>query len=34
MADVPAIPYAQELEDMIYPNPEGIIRHAQELAKY
>jgi 2-oxoisovalerate dehydrogenase E1 component len=34
MADVPAIAYAQELEDMIYPNPEGIIRHAQELAKY
>ena len=32
--DVPSFPYASELEEMIYPNPEGIIRHAQELAKY
>jgi 2-oxoisovalerate dehydrogenase E1 component beta subunit len=34
LGEVPAFPYAQELEDMLYPNPEGIIRHAQELAKY
>lgn len=32
--DVPSFPYATELEEMVYPNPEGIIRHAQELAKY
>ncbi len=32
--DVPTFPYAKELEDMVYPSPEGIIRHAQELAKY
>ncbi|HSL26990.1 MAG TPA: dehydrogenase E1 component subunit alpha/beta, partial [Acidimicrobiia bacterium] len=32
--DLPAFPYAAELEEMVYPNPEGIIRHAQELAKY
>ncbi|MEX0699527.1 MAG: thiamine pyrophosphate-dependent enzyme [Acidimicrobiia bacterium] len=34
LGDIPAFPYAGELEDMVYPNPEGIIRHAQELAKY
>ena len=34
LGEVPAFPYAQELEDMLYPNPEGIIQHAQELAKY
>jgi 2-oxoisovalerate dehydrogenase E1 component len=34
LGDIPAFPYASELEEMIYPNPEGIIRHAQELAKY
>ncbi len=32
--DIPAFPYAKELEDMVYPTPEGIVRHAQELAKY
>ena len=32
--DVPNFPYASTLEDMVYPNPEGIIRHAQELVKY
>ena len=32
--DIPTFPYAAELEEMVYPNPEGIIRHAQELAKY
>jgi 2-oxoisovalerate dehydrogenase E1 component len=34
LGDIPAFPYATELEEMIYPNTEGIIRHAQELAKY
>jgi 2-oxoisovalerate dehydrogenase E1 component len=34
LGDLPAFPYATELEEMVYPNPEGIIRHAQELAKY
>jgi 2-oxoisovalerate dehydrogenase E1 component len=34
LGELPAMPYAQELEDMVYPNPEGIIRHALELAKY
>lgn len=34
LGDIPAMPYAQELEDLVYPNVEGIIRHAQELAKY
>jgi 2-oxoisovalerate dehydrogenase E1 component beta subunit len=32
--DVPTFPYAAELEEVLYPNLEGIIRHAQELAKY
>ncbi|MGH8875208.1 MAG: alpha-ketoacid dehydrogenase subunit alpha/beta, partial [Acidimicrobiia bacterium] len=34
LPDLPAIPYAQELETVVYPNVEGIVRHAQELAKY
>jgi len=34
LGDIPAFPYASELEDKVYPNPEGIIRNAQELAKY
>ncbi len=34
LGELPAMPYASELEDMVYPNPEGIIRHALELAKY
>ncbi|HUO45761.1 MAG TPA: thiamine pyrophosphate-dependent enzyme [Acidimicrobiia bacterium] len=32
--DIPAFPYAAELEELVYPTPEGIISHAQELAKY
>jgi pyruvate/2-oxoglutarate/acetoin dehydrogenase E1 component len=32
--DIPTFPYASVLEEMVYPNVEGIIRHAQELAKY
>ncbi len=34
LGDVPAFPYAAELEEILYPNPEGIVTHAQELAKY
>ena len=32
--DVPAMPYAAALENALYPTPEGIVRHAQDLAKY
>jgi 2-oxoisovalerate dehydrogenase E1 component len=32
--DIPTFPYASVLEEMVYPNVEGIIRNAQELAKY
>jgi pyruvate/2-oxoglutarate/acetoin dehydrogenase E1 component len=34
LGDIPAFPYAAELEAQVYPTPDGIIRHAQELAKY
>jgi 2-oxoisovalerate dehydrogenase E1 component len=34
LPDIPAFPYANELEEMVYPNPEGIVRHAQEVVKY
>jgi 2-oxoisovalerate dehydrogenase E1 component len=34
VGDLPAFPYAGELEEQVFPNPEGIIRHALELAKY
>jgi 2-oxoisovalerate dehydrogenase E1 component len=34
LPDVPVMPYAGALEDQLYPTPEGIVRHAQELAKY
>ena len=34
MPDVPAMPYASALENALYPTPEGIVRHAQDLAKY
>jgi 2-oxoisovalerate dehydrogenase E1 component len=34
LPDLPAIPYAAELEEMIYPNVGEIVRHVQELAKY
>lgn len=34
LPDIPAMPYASELEEMVYPNPAGIIRHAQEVVKY
>jgi 2-oxoisovalerate dehydrogenase E1 component beta subunit len=34
LPDVPVMPYAGSLEDQLYPTPEGIVRHAQELAKY
>jgi len=34
LPDVPIMPYAGPLEAQLYPTPEGIVRHAQELAKY
>ena len=34
LPDVPIMPYAPTLENQLYPTPEGIVRHAQELAKY
>jgi 2-oxoisovalerate dehydrogenase E1 component len=34
LPDVPIMPYAGSLEDQLYPTAEGIVRHAQELAKY
>lgn len=34
LPDIPGFPYATEMEEMVYPGPEGIVRHAQELAKY
>jgi 2-oxoisovalerate dehydrogenase E1 component beta subunit len=34
LPDVPIMPYAGSLEGQLYPTPEGIVRHAQELAKY
>jgi 2-oxoisovalerate dehydrogenase E1 component len=34
LPDVPIMPYAGSLESQLYPTPEGIVRHAQELAKY
>jgi 2-oxoisovalerate dehydrogenase E1 component len=34
LAEIPAMPYAQELEDMVYPNPQGIAGAAIELAGY
>ena len=32
--DVPAFPFATELEAMVMPNTEGIVRHALELVEY
>lgn len=34
LPDVPIMPYAGSLEGALYPTPEGIVRHAQDLAKY
>ncbi len=34
LPDVPIMPYAGTLENALYPTPEGIVRKAQELAKY
>jgi len=34
LPDVPIMPFAGSLEGQLYPTPEGIVRHAQELAKY
>jgi 2-oxoisovalerate dehydrogenase E1 component len=32
--DLPGFPYASTLEDMTYPDPAGIVRHAKELVAY
>ena len=32
--DVPAFPFAAQLESMVMPNTEGIVRHALELVEY
>jgi 2-oxoisovalerate dehydrogenase E1 component len=34
LPDVPLMPYAGSLENALYPTPESIVEHAQELAKY
>jgi 2-oxoisovalerate dehydrogenase E1 component len=34
LPDVPIMPYAGSLEKALYPTPESIVRHAQDLAKY
>lgn len=34
LPDLPAMPYAQELEDMVYPTVEGIVEQAAALAAY
>ena len=34
LPDVPIMPYAGSLENALYPTPESIVRHAQDLAKY
>jgi 2-oxoisovalerate dehydrogenase E1 component len=34
LPDLPAMPYAQELEDMVYPSVAGIVEHAVALAAY
>jgi 2-oxoisovalerate dehydrogenase E1 component len=34
LPDLPAMPYAPELEDMVYPTVEGIVEHAVALAAY
>jgi 2-oxoisovalerate dehydrogenase E1 component len=34
LSDVPIMPYAGSLENDLYPTAEGIVQHAQDLAKY
>jgi 2-oxoisovalerate dehydrogenase E1 component len=34
LGDVPAMPFAQSLEDMLYPNPVGIAERARELVEF
>jgi 2-oxoisovalerate dehydrogenase E1 component beta subunit len=34
LGDVPAMPFAQSMEDMLYPNPEGIVSRAKELVAF
>lgn len=33
-AEVPAFPYAETLEEMVYPNPEGIVKNTVALMAY
>ncbi|HVR33994.1 MAG TPA: dehydrogenase E1 component subunit alpha/beta [Acidimicrobiia bacterium] len=34
LGDVPAMPFAQSMEDMLYPNPEGIASRARQLVEF
>lgn len=34
LPDIPAMPYAAEMENEAYPNPDGIVRHATELVAW
>ena len=34
LGDVPAMPFAQSLEDMLYPNPQGIVDRARDLVRF
>jgi 2-oxoisovalerate dehydrogenase E1 component beta subunit len=34
LGDIPAMPFAQSLEDMLYPNPEGIAQRARDLVAF
>jgi len=34
LGDFPAMPYSSELEEMVYPDAEGIVAQAQDLAKF
>jgi 2-oxoisovalerate dehydrogenase E1 component len=34
LPDIPAMPYAQSMEDMVYPSAEGIALRAEELARW
>lgn len=34
LPDIPAMPYAKEMEDDAYPNADGIVRHATALAGF
>ncbi|MDH4308184.1 MAG: alpha-ketoacid dehydrogenase subunit beta [Acidimicrobiia bacterium] len=34
LGDIPGMPYAQELEDMVYPNAAGMVERVKELVAY